>query len=143
MSWFDEAVARRQRAERAAASIQAKKKDGPVEPLMRQQQEVEAFDPLVQRLLSEYGERVYGKSFTQKRFLLRLERPGKNREKSWSWHWHLYSLVKNLASVEMHPLFTDEGVIRSFVLTSGQKRVEIVSADEDGIKEGLVALYMQ
>ena len=143
MSWFDEAVARRQRAERAAASRQAKKNAGPVEPLVRQQQEVEAFDPLVQRLLGEYGDRVYGRSFTQKRFLLRLERPGKSGEKSWNWHWHLYSLVKHLASVELHPLFTDEGLIRGFELTSGQKRVELASADEDALKEGLVALYMQ
>lgn len=142
MSWFDEAVARRRRAERAAESAQAKGGKSPAEPLMRQQQEVEAFDPLIQRLLNEYGERVYGKSFFQKRFLVRLLHPGKAGKKSWNWYWHLYSFVKDMASVELHPTFNAEGVIQSFTLQSGQKRVEIPTADEDDIKEGLVTLYM-
>lgn len=143
MSWFDEAVARHQREQRAATSAQQKKQGKTVEPLMRQKEEVEALDSLIQRLLSEYGEHLYGKGLVQKRFLVRLERPAKSAKRSWNWHWHLYSLVKGKASIELHPIFDEEGVIQSFTASSGEKRVEIASADEQAIKDGLVALYLQ
>lgn len=143
MSWFDEAVARRQREQRAAASAQPKKKSDALEPLQRQRQEVEALDPLLQRLLSEYGEHVYGKNLFQKRFLIRLEPPGKNSERAWNWHWHLYSLVRDKASVEVAPNFNEAGFIEGFVLTSGRKRTEVASVDEVALKDGLVSLYLQ
>ena len=143
MSWFDEAVARRQRAQRAAASAKASAESGSFDPLVRQKQEVEAFDPLIQRLLYEYGEHVFGKSFVQKRFMIRLERPGKNNEKSWDWHWYLYSLVKNMDSLKMYPTFNAEGIMQGFVLMSGRKSLAIESTEESAIKEGLVSLYLQ
>lgn len=143
MTWFDEAVARRQRELRAAESAQKQHSSRIVEPVERQKQEVEAFDPLVQRLLSEYGERLYGKGLIQKRFIIRLLRPGKSPTRSWDWYWHLYSLVKGKASIELHPAFDEEGIISGWTIMSGQKRVEIVGADEDALKEGLVALYLQ
>ena len=143
MRWFDEAVARHQRERRAAEVAQQKKQGDAAGLLTRQQEEVELLDPLIQRLLSEYGEHLYGKGMMQKRFLVRLERPGKNAERSWNWHWHLYSLVKGKASIELSPTFNDLGVIQSFIATSGEKRVEIAAADEQAIKDGLVALYLQ
>ncbi|HCI79757.1 MAG TPA: hypothetical protein DHW02_08710 [Ktedonobacter sp.] len=141
MSWFDEAVARKQREQRVTS--QKKQEPVPSNVTEVQQREVEAFNPLLERLLSEYGERVYGKSMFQKRFLIRLERPGKNRDKTWTWHWHLYSLVKTMQSVEVHPHFDATGVIQRFSLISGNKHIETTSADEPSIKEALVSLYMQ
>lgn len=143
MSWFDEAVARRQRAQRAGMSAKEKHKLDPVSRAQMQQQEVEALHPLVERLLSEYGEHVFGKNFLQTRYLVRLERPGKNFEKSWHWHWHLDSLVKDKNSLEVHPTFDSTGIIQGFLLISGRKRVEATSADEDTLKEALVSLYVQ
>jgi hypothetical protein len=143
MSWFDEAVARRQRAQRAGESRKGKYEPDPVDQARLQQQEVEALNPLMERLLSEYGEHVFGKSFLQKRYLVRLERPGKSLEKSWNWHWHLDSLVKGMSSVEVHPNFDAEGMIHGFLLISGHKRVETTSADEVALKEALVSLYLQ
>ncbi len=105
--------------------------------------EVEALHPLMERLLSEYGERVFGKNFLQKRYLIRLERPGKNHAKSWQWHWHLDSLVKDVSSIEVHPTFDATGMIQGFLLISGQKRVETTSTEEATLKEALVALYLQ
>ncbi len=145
MSWFDEAVARRLREQRqcaAASSSPLNEGDG-LEPLERQRQEVELCDPLIQRLLSEYGEHAYGKSVFQKRFLIRLECPGKNSQRAWNWHWHLYSLVRGKESVELHPTFAADGVIVGFTLVSGRKKVEIAGIDETAIQEGLVSLYMQ
>ena len=143
MSWFDEAVARHQRERRAAEVAQQKQQGGVTEVLARQKEEVETLDPLIQRLLSEYGEHLYGKGMLQKRFLVRLERPGNNAERSWNWHWHLYSLVKGKASIELSPTFNELGVIQGFIAISDQKRVEIAAADEQAIKDGLVALYLQ
>ena len=143
MSWFDEAVARKQREQRVNTSRQRKQEPAPANLAQAQQREVEAFTPLLERLLSEYGERVYGKSLLQKRFLIRLERPGKNRDKAWTWHWHLYSLVKDMQSVEVHPHFDATGMIQSFSLISGNKRIETTSADESSLKEALVSLYLQ
>lgn len=143
MSWFDEAVARHQRERRATESAQQKKQGDEAAVLMRQKEEVEALDPLLQRLLAEYGEHLYGKGLVQKRFLVRRERPGKGAERSWNWHWHLYSLVKGKASIELHPIFNKEGVVQGFTATNGEKSVEIPAADETAIKDGLVALYLQ
>jgi len=143
LSWFDEAVARRQRAQRAGESRKGKHESDPVDQARMQQQEVEALNPLMERLLSEYGEHVFGKSFLQKRYLVRLERPGKSLEKSWHWHWHLDSLVKGMSSVEVHPNFDAGGMIQGFLLVSGHKRVEATSADETALKEALVSLYLQ
>ena len=146
MSWFDEAVARRLREQRqhAAASSSPLNNAGDVlEPLGRQRQEVELCDPLIQRLLGEYGEHAYGKSVFQKRFLIRLERPGKNAQRAWNWHWHLYSLLSGKESLELHPTFAADGLIVGFTLISGRKRVEIVGIDETVIQEGLVSLYLQ
>ena len=108
-----------------------------------QQQEVEALNPLMERLLSEYGEHVFGKSLLQKRYIVRLERPGKSLEKSWNWHWHLDSLVKDRNGVEVHPTFDANGIIQGFLLISGRKRVQTTSADEAALKEALVSLYLQ
>jgi hypothetical protein len=141
MSWFDEAVARQQQALRAGEP--GKGKRDPTDHAQMQQQEVEALNPLLERLLSEYGERVFGKSLLQKRYIVRLERPGKSLEKSWSWHWHLDSLVKGSNGVEVYPTFDDNGIIRGFLLRSGRKRVEITSADEVALKDALVSLYLQ
>ncbi len=143
MSWFDEAVARRQREQRSKDVANANAASGSVDPLVKQQREVETFDPLIQRLLSEYGEHVFGKGLLQKRFLVRLERPGKTREKAWNWHWHLDNLVKNANSVELHPNFASNNTIQGFVLLSGQKRIEVPATDDVAIKEGLVSLYME
>ena len=141
MSWFDEAVARKQREQRVTG--QKKQEPVPTNVTEVQQREVEAFNPLLERLLSEYGERVYGKSMFQKRFLVRLERPGKNRDKAWTWHWHLYSLVKNIQSVEVHPHFDASGMIQHFSFISDNKRIETTSAEESSLKEALVSLYME
>ncbi|QBD78522.1 hypothetical protein EPA93_22010 [Ktedonosporobacter rubrisoli] len=151
MSWFDEAVARRQRALRAAEAEKTRSQAGSSDPHKRQQQEVEAFDPLLQRLLTEYGEHIFGRSFLQKRFIVRLERPAsvhvlgdpRGRPKSWNWHWHLDSLVRHMPGVEMHPRFAADGTIHGFILLCGKKRVEISTTDEEAIKEGLVSLYLQ
>ncbi len=143
MSWFDEAVARRQRAQHADKSGKERHASNPADLALRQQQEVEALNALMERLLSEYGDHVFGRSFLQKRFMVRLERPGKSNEKSWNWHWHLHSLVKGLGSVEVHPNFAADGMIQGFLLMSDYKRVEVVSVDEAAIKEGLVTLYLQ
>ena len=143
MSWLDEAVARRRLAQRNAESAKAiTDADASTLP-QRQQQSVEAFDTLVQRLLTEYGEFAFPKSFFQKRFLIRLERPGHNAEKSWNWHWHLYSLAKHAESVEVHPRFASTGMIEGFTLLKGQKRIEVEGNDETPLKDGLVSLYMQ
>lgn len=143
MSWFDEAVARKQREQRVTETSQKKQEPVPTNVTEVQQREVEAFNPLLERLLSEYGERVYGKSMFQKRFLVRLERPGKSHDKAWSWHWHLDSLVKNMQSVEVHPHFDAAGMIQGFLLISGSKHIETTSADEPSLKEALVSLYVQ
>jgi hypothetical protein len=141
MSWFDEAVARRQQAQRAGEP--GKGKRDPIDLAQKQQQEVEALNPLLERLLSEYGERVFGKNLLQKRYIVRLERPGKSLEKSWNWHWHLDSLVKGSEGVEVYPTFDVRGIIRGFLLRSGRKRVETTSADEAALKEALISLYLQ
>ena len=142
MSWFDEAVARRQREQRAAASAR-NQHERSTDPVVRQQQEVEALNPLLQRLLTEYGEHVYGKNLFQKRFLVRLERPGNSGEKAWNWHWHLNSLVPDVKGIEVHPRFDAEGTIQGFELQSKARRVEITGIDEATIQEGLVSLYLQ
>ena len=164
MNWFDEAVARRQREQRMRqqrdASSQSTSHDSRIDdPQQRQQEEVAAFDPLVQRVLTEYAERVFGKSFVQKRFLVRLERPGHrpgvrskstsahladgDNSKCWTWHWHLDSLVRGKPGLELHPTFSPANLIQGFALLSGQHRVEIPSPDEDAIKEGLVSLFLR
>jgi hypothetical protein len=143
MSWFDEAVARRQRTQHADELDKSRFVANSAEFTQRQQQEVALLTPLLTRLLSEYGEHVFGKSLLQKRFLVRLERPGKNLEKSWTWHWHLDSLVKGMNSVEVHPNFAFDGTIQGFLLLSAGKRVEVADADEAALKDALVSLYMQ
>jgi hypothetical protein len=143
MSWFDEAVARQQRAQRASRLGKGKRERDPLDHAHVEQQEVETLNPLLERLLSEYGEHVFGRSLFQKRYIVRLERPGKNREKSWTWHWHLDSLVKGSNGVEVHPIFDRNGIIQGFLLISGRKRVEATSADEATLKEALVSLYLQ
>ena len=143
MSWFDEAVARRQREQRAAASAQNRNTVHSTDPVVRQQQEVEMLNPLLQRLLSEYGEHVFGKSLLQKRFLVRLEHPGKSGEKAWNWHWHLNSLARDMNGIEVHPHFDADGVVQSLELQSKERRVEITDISEEAIQEGLVSLYLQ
>ena len=143
MSWFDEAVARRQREQRAAASAQNQESIRSADPLVREQQEVEMLDPLLQRLLAEYGEHVFGKNLFQKRFLVRLERPGKSGGKTWNWHWHLNSLVPTMKGIEVHPRFDTEGTLLSLVLQSKGRQVELTDMSEEAIQEGLVSLYLQ
>jgi len=143
MSWFDEAVARRQQAQRAGESRKGKRGQDSIDRANVQQQEVEALNPLLERLLSEYAERVFGKNLLQKRYIVRLERPGKSLEKSWNWHWHLDSLIKGSYGVEVYPTFDVHGIIQGFLLRSGRKRVETTSADEVALKEALVSLYLQ
>jgi hypothetical protein len=143
MSWLDEAVSQRRLAQRNAESTKAMTDSDASTLPQRQQQSVEALDPLVQRLLSEYGEFAFPKNFFLKRFLVRLERPGHNAEKSWSWHWHLYSLVKHVESIEVHPRFAADGAIKGLTLLKGQKRVEVDGSDETDLKEGLVSMYLQ
>jgi hypothetical protein len=141
MSWFDEAVARRQREQRAAASAR-NQDERSANPAVRQQQEVEALHPLLLRLLTEYGEHVYGQSLFQKRFLVRLERPGNSGKKAWNWHWHLNSLVPTMKGIEVHPRFDAEGSIQGFELQSRERCVEVTGIDETAIQEGLVSLYL-
>jgi hypothetical protein len=143
MSWLDEAVSRRRLAQRNAESTKAIPEEDASTLPQRQQQSVEAFDPLIQRLLTEYGEFAFPKNFFQKRFLIRLERPGHNAEKSWHWHWHLYSLTKHTQSIEVHPRFAPDGMIIGFTLLKGHQRIEVEGNDETPLKEGLVSLYMQ
>jgi hypothetical protein len=143
MSWLDEAVSRRRLAQRNAESTKAISDSDASTLPQRQQQSVEALDPLVQRLLTEYGEFAFPKSFLQKRFLVRLEHPGHNAEKFWNWHWHLYSLAKHTQSIEVHPRFAPTGMIEGFILLKGQQRIEVEGNDETPIKEGLVSLYLQ
>jgi hypothetical protein len=143
MSWLDEAVARRHLVQRNAESSKATPGDDASTLPQRQQQSVEAFDPLIQRLLAEYGEFAFPKSFFQKRFLVRLEHPGQSAEKSWNWHWHLYSLIKHVQSIEVHPRFATDGTIKGFTLLKGQKCVEVDSCDETALKDGLVSTYLQ
>jgi len=143
MNWFDEAIARKQREQRVSTTEQEKQVSAPADPAQMQRQEIDDFNPLLTRLLNEYGERAYGKSFIQKRFQVQLEHPGKSQKKQWGWHWHIYSFVKNVASVEVHPNFDEKGIISSFLLLSGNKRVETTSTDELELKEALVSLYLQ
>lgn len=142
MSWLDEAVSRRLQAQRDAepAKVRSEANAAPLE--LQQQQNVEAFDPLVQRLLREYGEFVFAKMALQKHFIVRLERPGRGAEKTWNWHWHFYSLVKHHDSIEVHPRFTPDGMIKGFTLLKAQQRIEIEGFDEAALKEGLIALYL-
>lgn len=142
MSWFDEAVARRRRDQHTSDQAKTPRAADPVERAERLQQEIEALHPLMERLLGEYGDRVYGRRFIQKRYMVRLERPGKSGQKSWSWHWHLDSLVSNFSGVEVHPRFADDGAINGLVFVSGHKRVEAASVDEAAIQEALVSLYL-
>ena len=86
---------------------------------------------------------MYGKNLFQKRFLVRLERPGNSGEKAWNWHWHLNSLVPDMKGIEVHPRFDTEGIIQGFELQSKARRVEIIGIDEAAIQEGLVSLYLQ
>ena len=143
MSWLDGAVSRRRLAQRSAESTKAITDSDASTLPQHQQQSVEAFDPLVQRLLTEYGEFAFPKSFFQKRFIVRLERPGHNAEKSWNWHWHLYSLAKHTESVEVHPRFDHNGMIEGFTLIKGPQRIEVEGNDETPLKEGLISLYLQ
>jgi hypothetical protein len=139
-------VAKRQREQHATAPHKTEADTQSLDLQQRQQREVEAFDPLIQRLLAEYGEHVFGKSLLQKRFLVRLERPGGRpgaRGKTWNWHWHLYSLARGMQGVEMHPLFAADGMIEGFLLACGAKRIEAIPASEETIKEGLVSLFLQ
>jgi hypothetical protein len=165
MNWFDEAVARHQREQRMrqqhdASSQSTSHTSRTDDPQQLRQEEVAAFDPLVRRVLTEYAERVFGKSFVQKRFLVRLERPGHrpgarskstsalqeaagDNSKCWTWHWHLDSLVRGKPGLELHPTFSPINLIQGFVLLSGQHRLEISSPDEEAIKEGLVSLFLR
>ena len=140
MSWFDEAVAR---CQRAAASAHNQERRLSTDPMVRQQQEVELLNPLLQRLLTEYGEHVFGKSFLQKRFLVHLERPGKSGDKTWNWHWHLNSLARDMNGIEVHPHFDAVGIIQSIELQGKGRHVEITDISEEAIQEGLVSLYLQ
>jgi hypothetical protein len=74
----------------------------------------------------------------QKRFIIRLEAPGKSAEKSWNWHWHLYSLVKQSASIELHPHFSADGTIEGFTILKGSKCIEVTGCAEEDLKEGLI-----
>lgn len=143
MSWFDEAVARRQREQRITSSPQPEQAFHQAVIQERQREEVFAFDALMQRLLAEYAEHVYGKSMFQKRFIIRLEYPGTNNQRTWNWHWHLYCLVRGQESVEVQPQFCATGTIQGLTLISGQKHVVISPLTEAAIKDGLVTLYMQ
>ncbi len=142
MSWFDEAVARKRRDQRAADVSKTPREAEILSPTEQQRQEIEALHPLMERLLGEYGDRVYGRRFMQKRYLVRLERPGKSGQKSWNWHWHLDSLVSHLSGVEVHPCFAADSTISSLSFISGYKRIETNSSDEAAIKEALVSLYL-
>jgi hypothetical protein len=143
MSWLDEAVARRRLAQRNAESAQAAPEGDASTVPQQQQQNVEAFDPLIQRLLTEYAEFAFRKSFFQKRFLVQLEHPGHNAEKAWSWHWHLYSLKNAAESIEIHPCFASDGTIVGFTLCKGHRRIEVNGSDETALKEGLTSIYLQ
>lgn len=138
MSWLDEAVSRRMLARRDAESAKSDAQPDAATMLLRQQQHVAAFDPLIQRLLREYGEFAFARSMLQKRFIIRLETPGKSAEKSWNWHWHLYSLVKQGASIELHPHFSTDGAIEGFTILKGSKRIEVTGCAEEDLKEGLI-----
>ena len=138
MSWLDEAVSRRVLARRDAESTKSNTQPDAATLLLRQQQYVTAFDPLIQRLLHEYGDFAFARSLLQKRFIIRLELPGKGVEKSWSWHWHLYSLVKQSASIELHPQFSTDGAIAGFIILKGSKRIEVAGCTEEDLKESLI-----
>ena len=62
----------------------------------------------------------------------------KSAEKSWNWHWHLYSLVKQSASIELHPQFSADGAITGFSILKGSKRIEVAGCTEEDLKEGLI-----
>jgi hypothetical protein len=138
MSWLDEAVSRRMLARRDAESTKNNIQPDTATLLLHQQQQVAAFDPLIQRLLHEYGEFAFAKSLLQKRFIIRLEPPGKNTEKSWNWHWHLYSLAKHNASIELQPRFSATGTIEGFTILKGSQRIEVAGHSEEALKEGLL-----
>ena len=142
MSWFDEAVARRQHEQRITSSPQPEQASYKEEIQERRQEEVRAFDALIQRLLAEYAEHTYGKSLFQKRFIIRLEHPGTNNQRTWDWHWHLYSLVRGQGNVEVQPQFCASGTLQGFTLVSGHKHVVVSCANEAAIKDGLIALFM-
>ena len=140
MSWFDEAVAQRHLAQRDAASIKIKSEANATS--LQQGREVEAFAPLIERLLSEYGEATCGKPMLRKNFLVQLERPGKAVGKFWNWHWHLYNLAKPRESVEVHPDFTPDGMIQGFTFTREKKHIKILGTDKSALKEALVSIYL-
>ncbi len=142
MSWFDEAVARRRRDQHTANMTKMPGEANDVDLPERHRQEIEALHPLMERLLGEFGDHVYGRHFMQKRYMVRLERPGKSGQKSWNWHWHLDSLASGLSGVEVHPRFADDHAITGLLFMSGHRRVEASSADETAIKEALVSLYV-
>ncbi|HEY7418927.1 MAG TPA: hypothetical protein VH593_27345 [Ktedonobacteraceae bacterium] len=139
MSWFDEAVALRRLRQHHAASGEI---NLVVDTEQRRRREVETFDPLIQRLLSEYGEATSGKSLLRKNFLVQLERPGEGAAKCWNWHWHLYNLTKLDESIEVHPNFAPDGIIQGFTLRRGKRHIEILDTDEAVLKEGLVSIYL-
>lgn len=62
MSWLDEAVSRRVLARRDAESTKSNTQPDAATLLLRQQQYVTAFDPLIQRLLHEYGDFAFARS---------------------------------------------------------------------------------
>jgi hypothetical protein len=142
MSWFDEAVAQRRLAQRDAASTKIKSAADATTLQQKQWREVETFAPLIQRLLSEYGEATSGKTMLRKNFLVQLERPGRGAGKFWNWHWHLYNLARPRESVEVHPNFAPDGIIQGFTFIRGKRHIQILGTDESILKEGLVSIYL-
>lgn len=143
MSWLDEAIAK-QSARNASPDASGVGHATDRDSRMRQQ--TQAFDSLVQQLLTDYGERAIGKTFRGRRFGTLLEAPGhraraKGDIEHWDWHWHLHSYVPSVPGLEIHPQFDDEGAIVAFTLKGGAWQ-EACAPTEDALRESLVHAFL-
>lgn len=145
MSWLDEELARQ-----AAREVKQPDPSARAVPLgyqERAEQQVRALDALVQQLLADYGDRAIGRSFRGRQYGTLLEPPrrrpdsGRGDTKDWEWHWHLHSYVKDIAGLEVHPVFAEDGSITALTISGGAWQEEC-TPDEEGIKAALVHAFM-
>ncbi len=143
MSWFDDVLARERLQAQSQTDASSNQATDRTAFIARQVQEL---DPLIQQILAEFGDRVFGHTFRGKQYATRLEVPGqkpgatRGSVEAWGWHWHLYSFHKTLPGLELHPTFDDTGLLTTFTLLGGAWR-ETCEPTEAALKTSLVHAY--
>lgn len=146
MSWLDEELARQNAAR--ARQPEPEQDAAALDRDARAKSQVQALDPLVQLLLSEYGQRAMGKTFRGRQYGTLLESPGQRNLghgeiERWDWHWHLHSYVRGVPGLEVHPQFDEQGVIIALdVRSSSAVWDEVAAPTEDALKAALVHAYL-